>query len=394
MSNKSYQETIITIEDEDGDAKDGDVKELYLSTSPVGDFVVEFVLLSSESSESSESRLWKYKFRMYNVITSKQDEYSDLKASKALSCRKPSEIDISKPKTFEFAKTQSKLITSEDKLSWSVAVSDKLYGDKPHESIVRLLAISCISKQDMTYKGSKNFNNYKNSSDSKSSNDSGFTIVFFINQDYQNNYSIEEKNLPLDNYGGKVKLFSKYKDNIERTVQNLDRFFIVILNVSGIHKYYFKNLNKSIIKQIQSLNKPKIRSFKYPKRIYHALNKNKNFGPDFNLRYIQRCLNLHYFLVDTSDEGAQYMELYDLRTNQLVNTFKRQNLNSLNLIADIPDNIAISNNNKLLAYSSGSKVKLYLIESSLEIASIKLNFGTFFDDDYFMHFFNDDENLL
>ncbi|CAG8755865.1 22765_t:CDS:2, partial [Gigaspora rosea] len=109
---------------------------LYLAASPIGDFVVEFVLLSCESSESSESRLWKYKFRMYNVIKSKQDEYFDLKASKALSCRKLSEIDISKPKTFEFTQAQSKLITSEDKLSWSVAVSDKLYGDKPHESIV------------------------------------------------------------------------------------------------------------------------------------------------------------------------------------------------------------------------------------------------------------------
>ncbi|KAF0515753.1 transient receptor potential channel pyrexia-like [Gigaspora margarita] len=498
MSNKSSQESIINIEDEDGDGKsqdgksedvkDGNEKELYLATSPVGDFVVEFVLLScesSESSESSESRetsessesKWKCKFRMYNVEPPKKNENMNLKDNKKLSYRNLSKIDTSKQEPFKFTKEQSDLITSEDKLSWSVAVSDKLYQDKsvklhqdkPHQSTVRLLAISCTSKHDMTYNGSKssndsknpndsknsngsknsndsknsknpndfkNSNNSKNSNDSENSNNSGFTIVFFIKQD---TYSVD-KILTLDNYGGKVKLFSKYKDNkgkpdekntdksnqnnnngkTNEDYQTLDRFFLVILNVTGIHKYYFKNLNKCIkffkilnkcIKLFENSNKctkhfrkiqrliieKKIRSFKYPKRIYNGLNKNKKFGPEFNQKYIQKCLNLHYFLVDTSDEGAQYIELYDLRTNQLVNTFKRQNLNSLNLIADIPDNIAISNNNKLLAYSSGNKVNLYLIESGLEIASIELKLEKVLDDDdfdYFMHFFNEDERLL
>ncbi|CAG8693706.1 20347_t:CDS:2, partial [Gigaspora rosea] len=90
MSNKSPQELTINIEDgKNGDVKDGDVKELYLATSPIGDFVVEF----------------------------EQDEYPDLKARKATSCRNLSEIDTSKQKPFKFTTTQSDLITSEDKLS-------------------------------------------------------------------------------------------------------------------------------------------------------------------------------------------------------------------------------------------------------------------------------------
>ncbi|CAG8806410.1 16117_t:CDS:2 [Gigaspora margarita] len=395
MSTKNPEESIINIAEDDGEVYYGyrEVKELYIATSPFGDFVVEFELLPYESSESSESNIWKYKFRMYNVKLEK-DDYSDLKASKSLSYRILSEIDISKQNTFEFTPKQIHLILSENKLSWSVAVSDKFYKDKSRKSTARLLAISCISIDDMTYKEFKGV--------------AGFTIIFFINQD---DYLIKPI-LTLNNHGGIVKLFSKYKvkertdkssqkntykkntdDDINIRItnedyQNLDRYFLIIFNVNGIHKYYFKHLSKPT---------GKIQSFKYPKRIYYALKTNMKFGPEFHQKYIQKCLNLHYFLVDTTVEGAQYMELYDLRTNQLVNTFERQNLNRLNHIADIPDCVAISHNNKLLAYASGSKVKLYLIESGLEIASIELKFGTVFDDDdfdYFMHFFNEDESLL
>ncbi|CAG8565728.1 3945_t:CDS:2, partial [Gigaspora rosea] len=125
MLTKNPEETIVEIAEDE----DGVVKELYLATNPYGNFVVEFVLLSYESNESI---LWKYKFHMYNVNKSEQDEYSDPKARKKSSSRNFSK-DISKPKTFKFTETQSKLIT-ENKLSWSVAVSDKLYKDKSHES--------------------------------------------------------------------------------------------------------------------------------------------------------------------------------------------------------------------------------------------------------------------
>ncbi|CAG8780322.1 22251_t:CDS:2, partial [Gigaspora rosea] len=117
MSTKNPEESIVKIEE------DGEVKELYLAANPFGNFVVEF----------------------------EKDECSNLKAKKALSYRILSEIETPKPKTFEFTQMQSDLITSKNKLSWSVAVSDKLYKHESRQSTARLLAISCISKDDMTY---------------------------------------------------------------------------------------------------------------------------------------------------------------------------------------------------------------------------------------------------
>ncbi|CAG8595643.1 26321_t:CDS:2 [Gigaspora rosea] len=114
MSTKNTEESIVKIEE------DGEVKELYLATNPFGNFVVEFELLSSESSELSESRLLKYKFRMYNVKLEKEKD-PDLNDRNGLSYRKLDEIDTSKQKTFEFETPQSELITSKNKLSWSVA---------------------------------------------------------------------------------------------------------------------------------------------------------------------------------------------------------------------------------------------------------------------------------
>ncbi|RIB29258.1 hypothetical protein C2G38_2057139 [Gigaspora rosea] len=342
MSTKNPEESIVKIEE------DGEVKELYLAANPFGNFVVEFGKISAEIIYLSFLKSHSYTFIDFNGY-----ECSNLKAKKALSYRILSEIETPKPKTFEFTQMQSDLITSKNKLSWSVAVSDKLYKHESRQSTARLLAISCISKDDMTYMTYGKPQNRKKIT--------GFTIVFFINHD-----NLIEETLTLDNHGGQVKLFSKYEDkessqnadekNIDEdnqkrktngAEQNLDRFFLIILNVSGVHKYYIKHFFKHLNKLTG-----KIRSFEYPKRINHALKKNIRFSPQFNHKYIQKCLNLHYFLVDTTCE----------------------------------------------AYASGYNVKLYLIDCGLEIASIKLinnvKVSADYNYDYFMHFFNDDESLL
>ncbi|CAG8475058.1 28866_t:CDS:2 [Gigaspora margarita] len=372
------QESIVDIDEDNGETK-----ELYLTISPNGDFVVEFVLLQVLLPD--ESKLWRFKFRLYNVENPNKNDYLDLEDNERFSYRKLSEIATSK--ILEFTKEQSNLITSENKLSWSVAVSDKLYNfKKSYKSTVRLLAISCISKHDMTP---------KDHIYSEGSKMPGFITIFSINEDY----SIGEI-LKLNEYGGIVKLFSKngdkkmnkinqYIDNKETSEdnkntdfketkennQNIDKFFLVILNVSGIHKYQFGQLNNKHAGNIQNL--------KYPKRIYNAIKFNSKLSARVNMKYILKCLNKHYFLVDTKSEGVQYMELYDLKTDQLVNTFKRQNLNSLNFIVDIPANFTISNNNKLLAYNSKNQVKLYLIECGLEIASIEIKTDEMSFDGYF-----------
>ncbi|KAF0436920.1 transient receptor potential cation channel subfamily a member 1-like isoform x3 [Gigaspora margarita] len=329
-----------------------DKTEQYLDISPDGDVVIEFELLKNES---------KYIFRLYNV----KKRNKNLKNSDNLSYSKLTIIHTFEP--FEFTKKQLELINSKNKLSWSVAVSDK----SSTETKFRLLAISCISHDDMTLKIKD-----------PSKKISGFTIVFTI----RDNGNV---------YGGIIKLFFKHED-----IQNADRCLLIILNVSGIYKFHFSQLN----------HKPtfRIRKLRYPRRTtvvmeyynYHYKN-NKDSSEhktiiDLNIEYIKACLNKHYFLADTMLEGSQYMDLYDLKTTQLVNTFQRRNLSGSGLTYR-PGFFEISKNNKLLAYKfkSAKKIKLYSVECGLELASIKIDETDQISCDYyFLHFFNDDERLL
>ncbi|CAG8535289.1 8669_t:CDS:2 [Dentiscutata erythropus] len=49
--------------------------------------------------------------------------------------------------------------------------------------------------------------------------------------------------------------------------------------------------------------------------------------------------------VNTMREDIKYIELYDLKTNQLVNTFQRQNLSLFkSILYELPIHYAISNN--------------------------------------------------
>ncbi|CAG8785486.1 7331_t:CDS:10, partial [Gigaspora margarita] len=280
-----------------------------------------------------------FKFRMYNV--EKQNGHLDLKNNNSLSYSKLSSIHTSQ--TLEFTKNQLELIKSKNKLSWSVAVSDK------SSSITnfRLLAISCISHDDMALK-----------IENPSQKLSGFTIVFII-KDYSINKIISQFN----EYSGIIKLFFKN--------DNANGCLLIILNVSGIYKFHFKHLN----------HKPtfKIQIIRY-----------------LNMEYIKACLNKHYFLADAMLEGSQYMDLYDLKTNQLVNTIQRRNLSGSGLTYR-PGFFEISKNNKFLAYKfkSTRRVKLYSIECGLEAASIRIaeTDETFYDY-YFLHFFSDDVRLL
>ncbi|KAF0551104.1 transient receptor potential cation channel subfamily a member 1-like isoform x1 [Gigaspora margarita] len=117
--------------------------------------------------------------------------------------------------------------------------------------------------------------------------------------------------------------------------------------------------------------------------------------------YFDLCINKHYFLVDTIAEDIKYIELYDLKTNQLVNTFQRQNL-CKSVLNDFPSYYAVSNNGKLLAYLSfpTKGVTIYSIECGLEIAKLAIILDTSIfrtvvpSDRIFLYFFHNDEKLL
>ncbi|RIB23841.1 hypothetical protein C2G38_2032404 [Gigaspora rosea] len=401
----------------------------YFAISPEGDFLVEFKVIGldtdssdlnfpgSDSSDSDTPDLdspdsdspesLDFELKMYNIKNLKnEDDLTKKKDSKQengskrenelnqgdeqeLSYRKFSRIhtDTKSP----FTKAQIDLIRNVPKpiVRWSVAVLD----ESANSSKFRLLAISCISAKDMEYF----WENYKEISPKPIQNiqNNGLTFVFIINYDYSIN-NTEDKEL-LIKYGGIVKLFYE-KDCIAD--QDVDDHFLIFLTFSGICKYHIKNKSTYSIQRL-----------KYPKRIYNSIISMEaifiNSKMDFIYNYIrvctyiQKCINKHYFLVDTIKEDIKYIELYDLKTNQLVNTFQRQILGK-STFGELPSFYAISNNGKLLAYLSFpiKGITIYSIECGLEIAELANIFDTSIfrtadaTDRIFLYFFHNDEKLL
>ncbi|CAG8699991.1 14529_t:CDS:2 [Cetraspora pellucida] len=312
----------------------------YVAVSPEGDFVVEFVVKEN----------FEFELKIHITENLNNKDVGDRISSK----RKLSGI----PTTFEFTKEQLDIIKNESTniLRWSVAVSDKS-ASLPE---FRILAISYVNLEDMKY--------YKKNSSEihlSETKNNGFTFVFIIADNYSIS-NIEEKS--LIEYGGIVELFSS---------QNADEYFFIILTLSGICKYHIKD---------ESINDKNLQRLKYPRRTYNAIinNINARFDDyDFDkachvaynsiCEYIESCLHKHYFLVDTIKEGIEYMELYDLKTNQLVNIFKRQNLDQSVLLDLSTLSYAISDDNRLLAYvpSSTGDIIIYSVESGIEIAKIE-----------------------
>ncbi|CAG8494550.1 8250_t:CDS:10 [Dentiscutata erythropus] len=390
-----------------------DGTEKYFAISPEDDFLVEFKIVdldSWDSSDSSDSP--EFELKMYDIINLKNEDgltsekdlkpENDSKSEKdlkpenepnlgdeqELSYRKFSRIHTTK---LPFTETQISLIKNVPKpiVRWSVAVSDK----SSNSPKFRLLAISCISIKDMEYYkehykkiGPKEIQNIQNN---------GFTFVFIINNDCTIS-NPDDKEL-LIKCGGIVKLFYE-KDYIAD--QDADGHFLILLILSGIYKYHVKNKSTYNIQKL-----------KYPKRIYNRIIANVThfFDSEFSCKgvyyrickYIHACMNKHYFLVDTLKEDIKYLELYDLKTNQLVNIFQRQILGNSNMW-EYPSYFAISNNGKLLAYLSFPirGITIYSIECGLEIAELAniLDTSIFKTADHndlmFLYFFHNDEKLL
>ncbi|RIB00519.1 hypothetical protein C2G38_2150836 [Gigaspora rosea] len=354
-----------------------------MAISPEGDFLVELVLKDFD-----------FELQMYDIKISNNKDVSEQKSYRELS-----RINI----TFKFTNGQINLSKDKDVdknlFRWSVAVSDK----STSSSEFRLLAISYISLKDLEYY-KKNFDNIHLTQIPNH----GFTFVFII-KIINNVYSISDfknKELPIK-YSGVIKFISKKnvvinqngekdKQKTDKGSQNADRYTLIILTLSGIYKYQMKN---KLIKNIQKL--------KYPRRVYSAMIRNITFwfnipsssvydSYDFIYSYINDCLNQHYFLADTINEDIKYIELYDLTTNHLVNTFQRQ-ISSESYNFDASSYYAISNNGKLLAYFSlfNGAFKIFSIENGLEIAELITNITDYSGIDIeLIDFFQNDEILF
>ncbi|CAG8623405.1 7657_t:CDS:2 [Dentiscutata erythropus] len=354
------------------------------------DYIVE---VKTEGKEEKPTKYLAIKNDSKQKGGLKPESSSELEDDQGLSYRKLSRI----PTTFKFTDKQLNMNRDEYEniFRWFVAVSDK----SASSSEFRLLAISCANIKDVT-------DYMENSSKIHpiEIHNHGFTFVFTINinnDNYSINY-IDDKKLP-NKYGGIVKLFSK-KDYItdqktgkdeqetDKSNKNADEHLLILLTLSGIHKYHMKNIS---INYVQKL--------KYPKRIYNAVKNTLNlpfeiFSIDLVYKIIlvciKQCLNKHYFLVDTMKEDIKYIELYNLKTNQLINTFRRP-IYYKSVMIDIPNCYAVSNNGKLLAYEyeSNKIIKIYSIECSLEIAELVITNSKFVNVT-FIDFFHNDEMLF
>ncbi|CAI2190283.1 12320_t:CDS:10, partial [Funneliformis geosporum] len=168
--------------------------------------------------------------------------------------------------------------------------------------------------------------------------------------------------------GGIVSFAHEYNSN---EITKTDCF---ILNFNGINRL--------------SLSNNSLKKFNYPKRLIielDALYKNKSW-----MLRIKNCIFDHYFYVEQYREGIHVMQLYDLSTMQIQQSFnifeekKYSNKYGKSILA-------ISKNKQMIAFSSGyGKLSLYLIENGLEI--ICKDFGG--DTKIIASDFKDDNQLM
>lgn len=263
-----------------------------------------------------------------------------------------------------FSENQKELMNLDDFSSWSIAVSNE------HQENFRLIAISCISQGDMQAQpGSEKYK-------------CGFTKIWMI----ENDFNIKECGIEIEN-GGIIQFISE-----------VDDFTLILLKGNGIYKYYLSY--SSDYMQFQQ----EILVLNYPERIINALEYNCSKtmmehkevpSSDVIRKYLLRCLNSHYLLVDTSDRDLnKNIELYNLRTNQLMNVFKRHKLVLSILDRENPGSFTISSDEKLLAYVTGNDIKIYLIENGLELSSLSCKESGLNDVEFMKFVFNNEKLLI
>ncbi|CAG8555398.1 18967_t:CDS:2, partial [Racocetra persica] len=257
------------------------------------------------------------------------------------------------------------LMKSDEFSSWFVAVSNE------HQEKFRLIAISCISNNDM-----------QDLQDQKNPSRCGFTKIWMIRSDFEN-FDMECK-VEIDDGGIIQFLFET------------DEFTLVLLKGNGIYKH--RLWYSSVHMQFRH----EILAFHYSERIINALKYNCSESVSMHFitpssdvirKYLLRCLNSHYLLVDTFERDPdKNIELYDLRTNQLINVFKRNKVVLSILDRERPGAFAVSGDEKLLAYASENDIKIYMIENGLDLSSLSFESGIFTVK--FIKFVFDNEKLL
>ncbi|CAG8827939.1 9671_t:CDS:2, partial [Gigaspora margarita] len=231
----------------------------------------------------------------------------------------------------------------------------------------------------------------------------GFTKIWKVD----NNFNIERFEIEIE-YGGVIQFLPKPDDKAgdetsdeasdEEANDKAIEFMLILVKGLGIYKHSFSYSSDSKQFQHDTL------MLNYPERIIDALRYNYSDYVSKYLtvprcdtirRYFLRCLNGPYLLVDTSGrDPKKNIELYDLKTNQLLNVFKRYKFVLSTLDREKPGAFAVSSDEKLLAYVAGNDLKIYLIENGLELSSLSCKDGGIHSVDFMKFIFNDEKLLI
>ncbi|GBB96951.1 hypothetical protein RclHR1_02880017 [Rhizophagus clarus] len=267
--------------------------------------------------------------------------------------------------------------TSLKELNWSLSVSNEI--TLPDGTVDVLIAVSCFDENDMRYKdcSDNDMNNITNDKAIKHA-ETNKSITWIISVAHQSRIPSS-----INNVGGIIKFLDNKGD---------DSTEIVLINVSGIIKYLIKHEKiKDIINNLENDNwfnfflsdKP-IENFDFPTKFFSEIKRiSDNETCDF---FIQQSLIKGRLIVEDYKDQVQTVDMYNLKTNLLENTFQKFEVNDIDI--GYPS-FAISNNETLFAYCRGANsITIYLMENGLEVntkifkdRNIQITFFDFIQDD-------------
>ncbi|GBC38196.1 uncharacterized protein OCT59_005945 [Rhizophagus irregularis] len=241
---------------------------------------------------------------------------------------------------------------------WSLAVSNEI--TLPDRTTDVLIAVSCfdddVNNADSTIKHTWVISSAKQVRISSSINDMG-GIIKFLNDES----SVSEKTdlVLINSYG--ISRFSIHHDKINSMIKE-----------NYVHGWFSLFSDKSV------------ENFNLPSKLSN--NEISSFS-------IQQNLVKDRFLVESYKNKIQTVEMYNLRTSLLENTFQKSEENAASFLGRGYSCYAISRNESLFAYCRGANsITIYLMENGLEVTTKKFNETNiqilFFD------FAKNDEKLL
>ncbi|RIA89799.1 hypothetical protein C1645_824254 [Glomus cerebriforme] len=223
------------------------------------------------------------------------------------------------------------------------------------------IAISFVEKSDM-------LSNQKNQQHGK-------TIIYRMVKEESGSFSKPNK------YGeykrGGIVRFAHSPFTTKESI-NVEKIRCFIFNAEGIFRYTFGDKYPFLKKNIE-------KHFSYPKLLKDELIKLYNINPCFER--IESCIFDHYFVIEQYKQGIQAIQLFNLITMEMEQTFQERLDKHFYKKFSKPI-LSISRNRLLLMFSNGiDSVLLFYIESGLEIASkdfgkdVKIIFGEFIKND-------------